>query len=97
MSTDGALRLGLPGFEFTDLHEPAGLARLFADFRARLAASDAGLSGRYEAWLAGAQLAERERIPFVAALATAQSYSAHADGERGRSRARPPAGRATRS
>jgi NADPH-dependent glutamate synthase beta subunit-like oxidoreductase/NAD(P)H-flavin reductase len=75
MSTDGALRLGLPGFEFTDLHEPAGLARLFADFRARLAASDAGLSGHYEAWLAGAQLAEREESELL--IAVARAVSAH--------------------
>ncbi|HZM01050.1 MAG TPA: pyridine nucleotide-disulfide oxidoreductase, partial [Planctomycetota bacterium] len=75
MSTAGALRLGLPGFEFGDLHDPAGLARLFADFRAGLARSDAGLSARYEAWLSGAALGERQESELL--IGVARAVSAH--------------------
>src|SRR5262245_26601987 len=75
MRTAGELRLGLPGFEFADLHEPAGLARLFANFRARLAASDAALSVRYEAWLDGGRLPERDESELL--IAVARAVSAH--------------------
>ncbi|HEX5010211.1 MAG TPA: FAD-dependent oxidoreductase, partial [Planctomycetota bacterium] len=62
------LRLGLPGFTFADLHQPAGLARLFAAFRQQLAAADAPLAGRYETWLGGELLPAKEESELMLAV-----------------------------
>jgi NADPH-dependent glutamate synthase beta subunit-like oxidoreductase/NAD(P)H-flavin reductase len=44
------------GYRYRDLFEPARLADLDAEFRASLAAADPDLSGRFEAYRAGAEL-----------------------------------------
>ncbi|MBM3985162.1 MAG: hypothetical protein FJ296_05670, partial [Planctomycetes bacterium] len=62
------LRLGLPGFTPADLHDPAGLARLFATFRERLHQADAGLAQRYGQWLDGAALPAKEESELLVAV-----------------------------
>jgi len=57
--------LGLPGFRLADLHDPQGLARLFAAFRARLAADNEALCGRYDRWLAGEALAAKAESELI--------------------------------
>ena len=46
--------LGRPGYRFADLFVPARLAQLDAEFRRELAAADAALSARFEAYRGGA-------------------------------------------
>ena len=46
--------LGLPGFTYADLYEPHALARLDGAFRDSLAATDAALAARFEAFRASA-------------------------------------------
>jgi len=62
------LRLGLPGYTPADLHDPAGLARLFADFRERLQRADAELAQRYAAWLDGGDLPAKEESELLIAV-----------------------------
>ena len=47
------LELGIPGFQYTDLHDPARLADLHEAFCARLQASDPGLGSEYMPWIRG--------------------------------------------
>jgi NADPH-dependent glutamate synthase beta subunit-like oxidoreductase/NAD(P)H-flavin reductase len=56
VTTETTLTPDIAGFELADLHAPEGLARLFETFRSRLGEDDDALAGRYEAWLAGAEL-----------------------------------------
>ncbi|MGQ0554101.1 MAG: FAD-dependent oxidoreductase [Planctomycetota bacterium] len=60
--------LGLPGFSPADLHDPAGLTRLMAAFRAALSERDPGLAQRYAQWLA-------EGAPALAEGASAKAES----------------------
>src|SRR5450755_3391732 len=48
--------LGIEGFRYGDLYEPARLAELDARFRATLAAEDADLAKRFDAYRAGETL-----------------------------------------
>ncbi len=68
MTAPTVLRLGFAGFQPADLHEPEGLARLFAAFRAELALADASLASRYEAWLAGEALPAKAEAELLVAL-----------------------------
>jgi NADPH-dependent glutamate synthase beta subunit-like oxidoreductase/NAD(P)H-flavin reductase len=52
--------LGVDGFRYGDLYEPARLAALDALFRAELAAADAILAERFETYRAGAELTPPE-------------------------------------
>ncbi len=52
--------LGVVGFRYGDLYEPARLAALDALFRAELAAADAILAERFETYRAGAELTPPE-------------------------------------
>ncbi len=45
----GIPALGVPGFAYPDLHDPAGLARLHRSFLAELEAADPALAARFEA------------------------------------------------
>src|SRR5688572_28513855 len=47
------LELGIPGFRYADLHDPARLANLHEAFCARLQASDPGLGSEYMPWIRG--------------------------------------------
>jgi NADPH-dependent glutamate synthase beta subunit-like oxidoreductase/NAD(P)H-flavin reductase len=49
--------LGIDGFRYGDLYDPARLAALDGRFRAELAASDAALAARFEAYRTGEALA----------------------------------------
>ncbi len=46
------LRLGIDGFEFEDLYDPAGLKRLYETFFTQLAADDSALAAEFEAYRA---------------------------------------------
>ena len=47
LPTEPMLTLGLDGYTYADLYDPAALAKLYGDFCAQLADSDANVSARY--------------------------------------------------
>src|SRR4051812_47161014 len=61
--------LGIEGFRFADLFEPARLADLDARFRAALAAEDADLSKKLEAYRAGETLSPPDESELLIAAA----------------------------
>ncbi|MBW2534739.1 MAG: FAD-dependent oxidoreductase, partial [Deltaproteobacteria bacterium] len=69
MTTTANLRLGLPGFEYRDLHDPDGLQRLHEAFGKELARADRALAERYEAWLAGGEVAARDESELLVEVA----------------------------
>src|SRR5262245_20004381 len=80
--------LGLPGWRYGDLYDPARLGELDRAFRARLAAADRELGARFDAYRDGAALAPtaeselliavgRQLGPFVAELFGAGAVEAH--------------------
>ena len=47
LPTEPTLTLGLTGYSYADLYDPAALAKLYGDFCTQLAARDASVSARY--------------------------------------------------
>ncbi len=63
------LTLGLDGFTYADLYDPARLADLTTEFRRGLAGADADLDRHYGDYLAGAELGPVEESTLLLALA----------------------------
>jgi NADPH-dependent glutamate synthase beta subunit-like oxidoreductase/NAD(P)H-flavin reductase len=61
--------LGVDGFRYGDLYEPARLAALDARFRTALAVEDAALAARFEAYRGGAALPPVEESELLIAVA----------------------------
>ncbi|HEY2728349.1 MAG TPA: FAD-dependent oxidoreductase [Polyangia bacterium] len=61
--------LGLEGFRYGDLYEPAKLAELDARFRAELGAADAELAKKFEAYRAGEMLTPPQESELLIAVA----------------------------
>src|SRR5450432_4217619 len=61
--------LGVEGFRYGDLYEPARLAELDARFRAELAARDADLATKFEAYRGGATLTPPQESDLLIAVA----------------------------
>ncbi|HVZ71554.1 MAG TPA: FAD-dependent oxidoreductase [Polyangia bacterium] len=68
-SAERNFALGIEGFRFGDLFEPARLAELDARFRAELAKADAPLAARFEAYRAGETLTPPQESDLLIAAA----------------------------
>src|SRR5436190_10839220 len=68
-SSERNFTLGIEGFRYGDLYEPAKLAELDARFRAELAAVDAALATKFEAYRAGETLTPPEESELLIAAA----------------------------
>jgi NADPH-dependent glutamate synthase beta subunit-like oxidoreductase/NAD(P)H-flavin reductase len=74
MTRPAPSRPGSDGERLDGLLDPDELARLFAEFRARLSADDAPLAGQYGAWLEGAALPAKDEAELL--IRTARHVSA---------------------
>jgi NADPH-dependent glutamate synthase beta subunit-like oxidoreductase/NAD(P)H-flavin reductase len=63
------IALGVEGFRYADLYEPSKLAELDARFRGELAAEDAALAGRFEAYRLGEALTPPQESELLIAVA----------------------------
>src|SRR5262245_49366501 len=61
--------LGIAGYSYGDLYEPASLGELDALFRRELGAADAALAAAFEAWRAGATLPGPDESELLIAVA----------------------------
>lgn len=62
-------KLGIAGFCYADLHQPAQLKRLYASFCDWLQQRDISLAQRYNAWIGGAGLDAKHESELLLALA----------------------------